>query len=52
MICFPSPFSHANGASNFALTTDGAQVQVTMVPKKGRMVPYFGSSPVIKPPLI
>jgi uncharacterized protein len=45
MIYYPQPSSPANGASNFTLTTDGAQVQVTTIPRKGPdAVVYFGGN--------
>jgi uncharacterized protein len=45
LIYFPPPPSPANGASNFTLTTDGAQVQVTAMPRKGLdAVVYFGGN--------
>jgi hypothetical protein len=45
LIYFPQPPSPANGASNFTLPTDGAQVQVTAMPKKvPDAVVYFGGN--------
>lgn len=45
LIYFPQPPSPANGASNFTLQTDGAQVQVTAMPRKGLdAVVYFGGN--------
>ena len=45
LIYFPQPPSPANGASNFTLPTDGAQVQVTAMPRKGLdAVVYFGGN--------
>jgi pimeloyl-ACP methyl ester carboxylesterase len=45
LIYFPQPPSPANGASMFTLPTDGAQVQITAMPKKGPdAVVYFGGN--------
>ncbi|MFZ2541075.1 MAG: alpha/beta hydrolase [Gallionella sp.] len=45
LIYFPPPPSTAIGASNFTLPTDGAQVQVTAMPRKGLdAVVYFGGN--------
>lgn len=45
MIYYPQPPSPANGASNFTLQTDGAQVQITVMPRKGPdAVVYFGGN--------
>ena len=45
LIYFPQPPSPANGALNFMLKTDGAQVQVTTMPRKGvDAVVYFGGN--------
>ena len=45
LIYLPPPPSPANGASSFTLPTDGAQVQVTAMPRKGPdAVVYFGGN--------
>jgi pimeloyl-ACP methyl ester carboxylesterase len=45
LIYFPQPPSPANGASNFTLQTDGAQVQITAMPRKGLdAVVYLGGN--------
>jgi len=45
LIYYPQPPSPANGASNFMLPSDGAQVQITAMPKKGPdAVVYFGGN--------
>lgn len=45
LIYFPQPPSPAIGAANFTLTTAGAQLQITALPKTGRdAVVYFGGN--------
>jgi pimeloyl-ACP methyl ester carboxylesterase len=45
MIYFPQPSSPASGASIFTLQTDGAQVQITAMQRKGTdAVVYFGGN--------
>jgi uncharacterized protein len=45
MIYYPQPPSPAIGASNFTLQTDGAQLQITAMPRNGPdAVVYFGGN--------
>jgi uncharacterized protein len=45
LIYFPQPPSPAIGAANFTLTSAGAQLQITALPKTGRdAVVYFGGN--------